>query len=89
MRVKGEAKRLQEAGIQPTGDLLYTSGSGLDPHISPASAQAQINRIAEVRSLPPEQLQRLIAQHTQGRFLGIFGEPSVNVLSLNLALDRF
>jgi K+-transporting ATPase ATPase C chain len=87
-RVKGEAKRLQEAGIQPTADLLYTSGSGLDPHISPASAQAQINRIAKVRSLPPEQLQRLIAQHTQGRFLGIFGELSVNVLSLNLALDR-
>lgn len=87
-RVKGEAKRLQEAGIQPTADLLYTSGSGLDPHISPASAQAQINRVAEARSLTPQQLQTLISQHTEHRFLGIFGEPGVNTLTLNLALNN-
>jgi K+-transporting ATPase ATPase C chain len=69
-------------------DLLYTSGSGLDPHISPAAAQAQINRVAQARSLPLDQLQTLIDQHTDHRFLGIFGEPGVNVLQLNLALDN-
>ncbi len=87
-RIEEEAQRLREFGIQPTADLLYTSGSGLDPHISPAAAQAQINRIAQARSLSPEQLQALIAEHTEHRFLRIFGEPGVNVLTLNLALDN-
>ncbi len=79
--------RLQQAGIQPTADLVYTSGSSLDPHITPAAAIAQITRVAQTRGLQPNQLQRLIQQNTDGRFLGIFGEPGVNVLKLNLALD--
>jgi K+-transporting ATPase ATPase C chain len=87
-RIQQENQRLAVTGIQPTADLLYTSGSGLDPHISPAAAQAQINRVAQARSLPPDQLQTLIDQHTNHRFLGIFGEPGVNVLQLNLALDN-
>ena len=78
--------RLQQAGIKPTADLVYTSGS-LDPHITKEAAIAQINRIAQTRGLQPNQLERLIQQNTDGRFLGIFGEPGVNVLKLNLALD--
>jgi len=87
-RIKAEVQHLQVAGIQPTADLLYTSGSGLDPHISLAAAQAQINRVSKARSLSSEQLQALISQHTERRFLGVFGEPGVNVLTLNLALDN-
>ncbi|MGB3519675.1 MAG: K(+)-transporting ATPase subunit C [Elainellaceae cyanobacterium] len=87
-RIQSEADRLQAAGIEPTADLLYTSGSGLDPHISPASALNQLDRIAAVRNLTPDSLQTLIEQHTEGRFLGIFGEPAVNTVTLNLALDQ-
>ncbi len=83
----GELSRLKTAGIQPTADLLYTSGSSLDPHITPAAAKAQIDRIVRARSLQPNQVETLIAQNTDRRFLGIFGEPGVNVLKLNLALD--
>lgn len=85
--IAGELPRLQEAGIQPTADLVYTSGSSLDPHITPQAARAQIERVARSRQLPPNQLETLIAQNTDDRFLGIFGEPGVNVLKLNLALD--
>ncbi|AFY61813.1 K(+)-transporting ATPase subunit C [Synechococcus sp. PCC 6312] len=87
-RIKPEIDRLQQARVKPTADLIYSSGSGLDPHISIAAAQAQINRIAQARNLTPENLTTLINQHTDGRFLGIFGEPGVNVLQLNLALDQ-
>jgi potassium-transporting ATPase KdpC subunit len=83
----GELSRLKTAGIQPTADLLYASGSSLDPHITPEAAKAQIDRVARTRSLQPNQLEVLIAQNTDHRFLGIFGEPGVNVLKLNLALD--
>ncbi|MBD2242115.1 K(+)-transporting ATPase subunit C [Nostoc sp. FACHB-888] len=86
-RIQAEIKRLQQADIQPTADLIYTSGSGLDPHISPESAQAQLSRIATVRNVDTQKIQSLISQNTEGRFLGIFGEPGVNVLKLNLALD--
>lgn len=72
---------------QPTADLLYTSGSSLDPHITLETARAQIERVASARSLQPNQLEALITQNTDSRFLGIFGEPGVNVLKLNLALD--
>ncbi|MEK0191029.1 potassium-transporting ATPase subunit C, partial [Microcoleus anatoxicus] len=65
----------------------YTSGSSLDPHLSEEAARAQVQRIAKVRSLNPNQVEILISQNTDGRFLGIFGEPGVNVLKLNLALD--
>ena len=87
-RIQSETDRLGTARIQPTADLLYASGSGLDPHISPSSAQAQIDRIAAIRNLSPDDLQTLIEQHTAGRFLGIFGEPAVNTVTLNLALDQ-
>ncbi|BAZ13680.1 K+ transporting ATPase, KdpC subunit [Calothrix sp. NIES-4071] len=86
--IEGDYNRLKKAGIQPTGDLVYTSGSSLDPHITPQAASAQIARVASSRGLQPNQLQTLIAQNTNGRFLGIFGEPGVNVLKLNIALDR-
>ena len=85
--VEGDLPRLQKAGVQPTADLLYTSGSSLDPHISPEAAKAQIQRVAIARGLQTSQLERLIAQSTDGRALGIFGEPGVNVLKLNLAID--
>jgi K+-transporting ATPase ATPase C chain len=86
-RIKGDIDKLQKAGVKPTADLVYTSGSGLDPHISPEAAQAQLERVAKVRSLSADQVKSLIAKNTDGRFLGIFGEPGVNVLKLNLALD--
>jgi potassium-transporting ATPase KdpC subunit len=73
---------------QTTADLFYTSASGLDPHIMPQSARSQISRIASVRNIPPEQLDRLIEQNTDHRSLGLWGEPGVNVLKLNLALDK-
>lgn len=86
--VEGDFPRLQAAGIpNPTADLVYTSGSSLDPHITPEAARAQIARVATARGLQPNQLEDLINQNTDGRFLGIFGEPGVNVLKLNLALD--
>jgi K+-transporting ATPase ATPase C chain len=69
-------------------DAVTRSGSGLDPHISPANALLQVARIAQVRDLTEEQLQHLIAEHTQHRQLGFLGEPRVSVLELNLALDR-
>ncbi|MGA9378223.1 MAG: K(+)-transporting ATPase subunit C [Phormidium sp.] len=86
-RVQPEINRLKQIGIQPTADLVYTSGSSLDPHISVESAKAQISRVAGVRSLNPNQVELLVTKNTDGRFLGIFGESGVNVLKLNLALD--
>jgi K+-transporting ATPase ATPase C chain len=85
---EGEIQRLKKAGIQPTADLVYTSGSSLDPHITPESAKIQIARVAKARRVEPKQLETLISQNTDGRFLGIFGEPGVNVLKLNLAVDK-
>jgi potassium-transporting ATPase KdpC subunit len=69
-------------------DLLTTSESGLDPHLSPASAQAQAPRVAKARGIPVEQAAQLIAQFTESPTLGLLGEPRVNVLKLNLALDQ-
>jgi potassium-transporting ATPase KdpC subunit len=77
-------------GVNPSQvppDALLASGSGLDPHISPAYAQEQVARIAAVRGLSQTQVQGLVAANTQGRTLGFLGEPRVNVLNLNLALD--
>jgi K+-transporting ATPase ATPase C chain len=88
-RVQETTAQLKQAGIQPTADLVYTSGSSLDPHITPEAARAQIGRVAGSRRLQPSQLEDLINQNMDRRFLGIFGEPGVNVLKLNLALDAF
>jgi len=69
-------------------DLLTASGSGLDPHISPAAAAFQVARVARMRSLPIARVQDLVARHSKGRLLGILGEPRVHVLELNMALDE-
>jgi K+-transporting ATPase ATPase C chain len=85
--IAGDIPRLQTAGIKPTADLIYTSGSSLDPHITPEAAKAQIQKVALARKVEPSKLETLIQQNTDARFLGIFGEDGVNVLKLNLALD--
>jgi K+-transporting ATPase ATPase C chain len=69
-------------------DAVTTSGSGVDPHISKANARIQARRVAAVRRLPLKRVDQLVADNTDGRFLGLFGEPGVNVLELNLALDQ-
>jgi potassium-transporting ATPase KdpC subunit len=89
-RVAGDitALQLDHPNTDVPIDLVTTSGSGLDPHITPAGAEFQITRIARERRLSEDAVRRLVAQHTQGRQLGFLGEPRVNVLELNLALDQ-
>jgi K+-transporting ATPase ATPase C chain len=88
-RINSDVQKLQaeNPGTPIPADLVTTSASGLDPHISPAAAEFQIPRIARERHLPESSIRTLIAQHTEQRQLGVLGEPRVNVLQLNLALD--
>jgi K+-transporting ATPase ATPase C chain len=91
-RVNADVKKFRAENPTYTGpipaDLLTSSGSGLDPHISPASAEAQVARVAAARHVTPDQISGLVAKHTEGRQWGVFGEPRVNVLLLNLDLDQ-
>jgi len=91
-RVQKEVARLREAHPGSTGpipaDLVTTSGSGLDPEISPAAAYFQVQRVATARGASPEAVRRVVDEHLHGRDLGFLGEPRVNVLLLNLALDE-
>jgi K+-transporting ATPase ATPase C chain len=68
-------------------DMATASASGLDPHISPANAELQVARVARARGIPPDALRALVGRHTEGRQFGLFGDPRVNVLLLNIALD--
>ena len=89
-RVRGDMDKLKQENPSapvPT-DLVTTSASGLDPHISPEAALFQVPRIARARNLPEDRIRQLVADRTEGRFLGLLGEPRVNVLLLNLALDQ-
>ena len=90
MKASVEAFRKENPGYHGPipSDLLTTSESGLDPHLSPASANAQAARVAEARGVPEAQVRALVAQFTEGPDLGILGEPRVNVLRLNMALDQ-
>ena len=84
-RITGDAAKMGPGPIP--SDAVTTSASGLDPDITPENAQRQVTRVAAARKLPQEQVQSLLEAHTTGRFLGFIGEPHVNVLALNMALD--
>jgi K+-transporting ATPase ATPase C chain len=91
-RVSDDVKKFRAENPTYTGpipaDLLTASGSGLDPHISPASADVQVARVAAARGVSADTVRQLVLAHTEGRQYGLFGEPRVNVLELNLALDQ-
>ena len=89
-RVQGDIDKLKKENPSTPvpADLVTTSASGLDPEISPEAAQFQVPRIAKARNLPEDRLRKLVDDNTEGRLFGLLGEPRVNVLLLNLALDR-
>jgi len=89
-RVKADVEKLQaeNPGRPVPIDLVTTSASGLDPHISPAAAEFQVPRVARERGMSEDELRQIVAAHTEGRQFGFLGEPRVNVLELNLDLDK-
>ncbi|AKG20457.1 K(+)-transporting ATPase subunit C [Calothrix sp. 336/3] len=86
-RITQQANQLRDDNIQPLSELIYTSGSGLDPHISVRAVREQLERVSKARGIRAIEILPLIEKYTDGRFLGIFGEPGVNILRLNYDLD--
>ncbi|WP_072396232.1 potassium-transporting ATPase subunit KdpC [Hyphomicrobium sp. CS1GBMeth3] len=88
-RVKDDVEKLRRESAAPVpADAVTASGSGLDPHISPAYAERQVERVAKARAVAPDRVRALVAKHTETPYLGVIGAPRVNVLQLNLALDQ-